>query len=199
MLLRRGSPADPARWRLLRGEAARSPVGVPGEIARAATFSAIVRPSVAVAGERAVAEGAVDRLSQLVDQQGVYQGRVGEVRLAQCQLDTQYRVVAQASCLCPSRSGGQEGVPRARGGVGGVVLDRVQQVGHPAEQAAGLGEGGRVGGSAGQLRRPGEGRRRGQFGGFGREQGRVPRMDRAFQFALPVNSFGEHRGVEPDP
>ena len=59
-------------------------------------------------------------------------------RLAERELDAEQRVVAQAARLGEVRAGGVQRVPRAGRLVGGEVLNRVDEVGDPAEQPARL-------------------------------------------------------------
>ena len=68
----------------------------------------------------------------------VHESRVGELRLAEGEFDAKQRVVAEAARLGDVGAGGEQGVPGAARLVGGEVLDRVDEVGDPAEELPGL-------------------------------------------------------------
>lgn len=92
---------------------------------------------------------------------------VGELGVLQGEADAVEGVVGEPAGLLAGGAGGGERVPGAGRGVGGLVLDGVEEVGEAAEEAAGLGERRRVVRPAredGGVREGGGGRGLGRFG-----------------------------------
>ncbi len=144
------------------------------------------------------AEGAVDRVAQLVGEQDVRQPGVHEVRLAQREPYPVQRVVGEAPGLGQGCSGGCQGVPRTRRGVSFPVLHGVQEVGEPAEEPAGLGERLGVAGPPGEYRGVRERRGGGGLGRLGDRQDRGAGSGERLEAHLPVHGVDEHGGVEAD-
>lgn len=123
---------------------------------------------------------------------------VGELHLAQREPYAVKRVVAEPARLGQRGAGGGERVPGARRGVGLPVLDRVQQVGEPPEEPAGLRE------RRGVLRLPrevggvGEGGGGGGLGGFGDRQQRGAGSGERLDPGLPVDRVDQEGGVEAE-
>ncbi len=134
----------------------------------------------------------------LVREQDVDQRAVGELDLAQREPDAVDGVAAEPFGLGAVGAGRGQRVPGARGGVGGLVLGGVEEVGEPAEQPPGLGERGGVARAAGDHGGVGEGRRGGGLGGLGDQQDGSAGPQRALQLALPGGRFEQHTGVETD-
>ena len=151
----------------------------------------------AARGVTGPAESADDRAVHLAGQQPAGQASVGEIHVGQRQFDAQRRVVAQCADLGDGCSGGGQRIPFPAGHVVVVVLDRVQQVCHPAEQLPDLTQRRLVVRAPGQHRGVSERRGDGRLGGLGDQQHRAARTRGRLELGLPVHRGDQHTVSNP--
>ncbi len=180
--------------------------GNPGQQAKAGRAGApagrdlavSVVPAVRAAGA-ARPEHAVHRAGQLAHQQRPHQPVVSERGLVEGEPDAEQRVLAQAARLGHLGAGRRQRVPGAAGLVGRQVLDRVDQVGDPAEEPPRLRQRRDVAGRARQDRGVREGGGGGRLGRLGDRQQAGARPGGGLDRRLAADGLGQHRDLEPEP